>query len=543
MLYANKKETFAKKILDRARDYGLSNPGGSTFDRIFNRPKTERDINVAANAVGQSKKQLSYPMGMSPDAYSSFASPTIGVNTAAMDPKRAYELIAQNTVQYFWRRNRERTIKYRRMASRGEISEALDSICNEAMYPNEFDEICSLKISRDAPIGQSVKEQLHKIFRTEVLRRLINIDTEGWKIMRDLLVEGRQFFEVVYDPKKNQITDLIALPAHNMVVVVQDGLIIGYREMLEGVYASSTGSGRNYIDFSPNQVIYIDLGLYGPGGLNDPRSILEEAVKPYNQLNCIEDAITMYRIQWGSEKMVFKIDTGNMPKAKAEKHMADQAKILSRRIDYNTGTGEITNSGRVIGLGEHFFLSTSSTQSNSSIERLESGDNISRVEDVKYFKRNLVNAMKVPPGHVSALAGDGQNYTNGKIGEVTQSEVNFSRMVLRYQNPMGELFTKLFVMILNTKSQFTEEIKLEEYFGTKFNKSNSFQLYIDSEVLNTKMENFEKLMKFAHSEAEPNLPFSQKFALQKGMGLTDSDLTQNEAWREIEAKEFKTKKK
>lgn len=539
MLYENKKETFAKKILDRARDYGINNPVGSTFDRIFNRPKTERTINAAKNAVGQSKKQLSYPMGMSPDAYGSFSSPTIGINTAAMDPKRAYDLIAQNTVQFFWRKNRERTLKYQRIAGRGEVSEALDSICNEAMYPNELDEICTLKISRDAPIGQSVKEKLHKIFRMDVLRKLINIDSEGWKIMRNLLIEGRAFFEVVYDPEKNEITDLNILPQHNMIVVVQDGIVIGYREMLEGVYAASTGSGKNYIDFSPNQVIYIDLGIYGPGGVNDPRSILEEAIKPYNQLNAIEDSITMYRIQWGSEKLVFKIDTGQMPKAKAEKHMADQAKVLSRRVDYNTGTGEITNAGKVIGLGEHFFISTSSNQAGSSIERLDSGDNISRVEDVKYFKRNLVNAMKVPPGHVSALAGDGQNYTNGKIGEVTQSEVNFARMVLRYQTPMGELFTKIFVMILNTKPEFNDDIKIEEYFGVKFNKSNSFQLYIDSEVLNTNMENFEKLMKFVHTPEEPHLPLSKKYALYKGLKLNDSDLTQNDAWKEIEAKQFK----
>src|SRR5690606_38378904 len=131
----------------------------------------------------------------------------------------------------------------------------------------------------------------------------------------------------------------------NMIIIIQDGIIIGYREMLEGVYSSSN-NGKNYIDFSPNQILYVDLGLYGPGGINDPRSILEEAVKPYNQLNAIEDAITMYRIAWGTEKLVFKIDTGQMPKAKAEKHMADQAKVLSRRVDYNTGTGEITNAGR-----------------------------------------------------------------------------------------------------------------------------------------------------------------------------------------------------
>ena len=101
--------------------------------------------------------------------------------------------------------------------------------------------------------------------------------------------------------------------------------------------------------------------MYGPGGINDIRGPLEPAIKPFNQLNAIEDSVVMYRIQWGSEKLVFKIDTGMMPKAKAEKHMKEQAKLLSRRPDYNSVTGEISNNGKVIGLGEHFFISTNSS--------------------------------------------------------------------------------------------------------------------------------------------------------------------------------------
>lgn len=539
MLIERKKESLAKRVLDHARDYGLSNPVGPTFDRIFNRDQTARIIDVADNAVGQNRKQLSYPSGMSPDSYGAFNSPTIGVNPGNVDPNRMFQLQAQNLVQFFWRKNRERTLKYWRVAQRAEVSEALDSICNEAMYPNDQGEICSLDVVRDAPIGTAVKDRLHKTFRMEILSRLVNIKEEGWTLMRNLLIDGRVFLEVVYDPDQNKVVGVNQLPQHNMIIVIQDGIVIGYRQMLEGVYASHNASGKNYIDFSPNQILYADLGIYGAGGINDPRSILEEAIKPFNQLNSIEDAITMYRIQWGSEKLIFKIDTGNMPKPKAEKHMMDQAKVLSRKIDYNTTTGEIVNTGRVIGLGEHFFISTSTQQANSSIERLDSGDNISRVEDVKYFKRNLVNAMKVPPGHVSALAGDGNNYTNGKIGEVTQAEVAFARMVYRYVQPMGRIFKKLFVMVLNTKPEFSDDIKLEENFDVIFNKSNSFQLYIDAEILSSRLEIFGNAMKYVHTQEDPSLPLSRKFAMIKALQLKDQDLVQNDIWLEAEKKEFK----
>lgn len=48
--------------------------------------------------------------------------------------------------------------------------------------------------------------------------------------------------------------------------------------------------------------------------------------------------------------LVFKIDVGpdKMPKAKADAYMKEQAKILSRRVDYNTKTGEVTKSEQLI---------------------------------------------------------------------------------------------------------------------------------------------------------------------------------------------------
>lgn len=529
----DKQETISTRILKRARDYGLANPKGTLFDRVFNRHETDEQVDIAENMVGQSKKQLSYPNGMAPDGFSSF-SPTLGVNSNQADPQRVFEQTAENQVHLFWRKNRERLLKYYRVAGRAEVGEALDNLCDESVYRDDLGEICSLKIDADAGIGDVVQEKIHKIFRREVLKRVMNFDKEGWSLMRTLLIEGRLILEVVYNEEKNNIIGVNLLPSQNIVIIIQDGLILGYRQMLEGMM-STKGGGKNFIDFSPNQIVYVDLGMYGPGGINDPRSPLEPAIKPFNQLNCIEDAITMYRIQWGSEKLVFKIDTGSMPKAKAEKHMKDQAKLLSRRVDYNTGTGEVTNSGRVIGLGEHFFISTSNQTSNSSIERLSSGDNVNRIEDLKYFKRNLVNAMKVPPGRVTALAGDGQNYANGKIGEVTQAEVAFARMVQRYQQPLNVLLTRLFIMILNTRTDISNDVKLEDNFTVVFNKSNEFQNYMDSEILNLNLGTFTEMMKHTRSEDNPSGVISKKFALTKGLRLNDSEISTNNNWLKDES--------
>lgn len=519
-----KKETIGSQILGRAFDYGISNQIGQTFDRRFNRTANERNISATQNAVGQSKMQLSYPNGMAPDGYASFAA-TTGLSTSA-DPKRVFEQTAESQLQMFWRQNRERYLKYYRVFGRSEVSEAIEEICNEGVYPNDSNEICTLGIDKDADVGESVRVKLHKIFRQDVLKRITEFGDNGWEWMKSLLVEGRIFLEVVFDPDTNSIVTVRQLPSQNMIVVVTDGIVIGYRQMLEGMFAQAAG-GKQYIDFSVNQILYCDLGMYGPGGINDPRSPLEYSIKAFNQLNAIEDSITMYRIQWGSEKLVFYIDTGTAPKAKAEKHMKDQMKLLSRRVDYNTGTGEITNYGRVIGLGEHFFMSTNNQTAGSKIERLAGGENISSIDDLKYFKRNLVNSLKVPPGRVTALAGDGENYSSGKIGEVTQNEVSFARMVYRYQRPLSKMLRRLFVMVLNTKNILSDDIKTEDFYEVIFSKSNSFQQYIDAEILNTNLGTFKAMMEFVWSEENPGGVLAPEYALRRGLKMNDSDLDYN----------------
>lgn len=135
--------------------------------------------------------------------------------------------------------------------------------------------------------------------------------------------------------------------------------------------------------------------------------------------------------------MVLKVDVAGQPKPQAEATMKEQAKMFSRQIDYNSATGEITNWGKAIGLSEHFIIPVQGGSSGSSIERLPGGDQLGNIDDLKFFKRNLVNALMVPPGRITALAGDSVNYANGKIGEVTQAEVAFARLVDRYQTRLN----------------------------------------------------------------------------------------------------------
>lgn len=532
MLIEKKKDpdNVATRILSHVRDYGKANPKGTAFDRMFNRGDVLQEITASRNSVGQGVQQMMYPNGMSPDGYSTFA-PSFGFGLENIDPGRVRDAIAENQVELYWKKNIERHLKYATMATRSEIREALVQICNEAIYKDDAGEICSLQIDDDAVIGGSVKDLMHKYFRKEVLRRILKFDKYGRAYMKYMLTHGRLFLEVLLDPASGSISGVQMLPEENMIIIVQNNLIIGYRQMLSGSYSETVRTGgKNYIDFSPNQILFADLNDYGPGGVNDPRSILEPAVKPYNQLNTIEDSVVMYRVLWGSEKLMLKVDTGSMNKMQAEKYMKDQAKVFSRKVDYNSLTGEVTNFGRAIGLTEHYIIPLAQDREHSTIERLAGGEQLGNIDDLKFFKRNLVNAMMVPTGRITALEGDGQNATQGKIGEVTQAEVSFAVLVQEYQSAFENMLTRLFVMVLNTKNDIDDGVKLQENFRIRFKRSNAFQNFINADVWATRLETFGKMMEHASNAQNPDGAIAKKFALKHGLCLTDEEMTENDKY-------------
>lgn len=523
------KDNIATRILSHVRDYGQANERGEIFDRIFNRGDIVRQIRASRNVVGQGVNQMLSPDGSAVDGFSMYM-PALGISgTNKLDPDKVQNAIAENQAQLYWKKNQERARKYDTVASRSEVNESLIQICNEGVYKDDVDEICSLDIDHDAAIGDPVRKKLGKIFRQTVLRRIMRFHQDGWEYMKYLLTRGRIFFEVLYDQETGEIVGVNMLPEEHMIIVVQDNLIIGYRQMLTGTMASQN-NGKNYIEFSPNQILYASLGMTGPGGVNDPRSILEPAMKPYNQLNTIEDSVVMYRVLWGSEKLVLKVDVSGMTKATAEKFMKDQAKMFSRRLDYNSMTGEVTNFGTSPGLTEHFIIGVGNGRTGSSIERMQGGAELGNIDDLKFFKRNLVNSLMVPPGRITALAGDSQNYSQGKIGEVTQAEVSFARLVQRYQTPFETILIRLFVMVLNTDNTIDDSIKLQEFYTVRFRKSNGFQNFIDSEVWTTKLAVFDSMMKHVSSKENPNGALSKQAALRWGLRLNDEQYNLNKAW-------------
>ena len=102
-----------------------------------------------------------------------------------------------------------------------------------------------------------------------------------------------------------------------------------------------------------------DSITYVPSGLIDMNrghvlGHLHKAIKPVNQLRMIEDSLVIYRISKLSERRIFYIDVGNLPKIKAEQYLKDVMNRYRNKLVYDASTGEIRDDRNHMSMLEDF---------------------------------------------------------------------------------------------------------------------------------------------------------------------------------------------
>ena len=85
-------------------------------------------------------------------------------------------------------------------------------------------------------------------------------------------------------------------------------------------------------------------------------SYLHGAIKPLNQLRMLEDATIIYTLTRAPERRVFYINVGNLPKSKAEQYIRDMMVRHKNKLQYNSATGEIGDSRKMMTMTEDFWF-------------------------------------------------------------------------------------------------------------------------------------------------------------------------------------------
>ena len=295
--------------------------------------------------------------------------------------------------------------------------------------------------------------------------------------------------------------------------------------------SAPTQSGNRFnindgeIAIDADHVLHLSLSEGLDNNFPFGNSLLETIFKVFKQKELLEDAIIIYRVQRAPERRVFYVDVGNMPS-----HLAMQfvervkTEIHQRRIPSSTGGGTnvIDSSYNPLSINEDYFFPQTAEGRGSKVETLPGGTNLGEIDDLRYFTNKLVRGLRIPSSYLPTGAEDsGAQYNDGRVGTAYIQELRFNTYCERLQNLIVEEFDTEFKRYLLEKGVNIDTAM----FDLKFQPPQNFASYRQAEIDNARVPTYTQMSAIPY--------ISNRFAMQRFLGLSEEELAENERlWRE-----------
>lgn len=438
--------------------------------------------------------------------------------------------------------------RYREMSLHPEVDSAIEDIVNEAIVSDTNDSPVQIELS-NLDASDELKNTIRKEFK--YILELLDFDKKSHEIYRNWYVDGRLYYHKVIDIKKPQdgIVDLRYIDAMKMRFVRQEVKGKKERENITKEYGDADPLNykfpkiEEYFVYNPNTSYPVgtpkemsggqeksvkfarDSIVYCTSGLVDRNkgvtlSWLNKASKTLNQLRMIEDSLVIYRLLRSSERRVFYIDVGNLPKQKAEQYLQDVMRRYRNRMAYSSSDGTIRDDKKFMSMMDDFFLPRREGGRGTQLDIVPGGSNLGELTDINYFQRKLYKDLNVPE---SRIGGDG-GFNLGRSSEILRDEVKFSKFVGRLRKRFSTLFTDLLKTQLILKNIITIEDwqKMNEHIQFDFLYDNHFAELKESELLMERMNNV------SVAEQYVGRYFSQDYVRRKILRQTDQEIIEED---------------
>lgn len=423
--------------------------------------------------------------------------------------------------------------KYRDMALHPEVESAISDICNEAIvYDDTF---TTVKIdTTNLKQSKSIKDKVEAEFE-EVLG-LLDFSRRGYEIFRKWYVDSRLYYHIIVDEgnKKKGIQELRPIDptkirkVRKIVKKPMDknntpGVGVQLVTSVEEFYVyneqqpNSSTLQLEGLKIYPDSICFVHSGLFD--GYNKKIiGYLHKAIKALNQLRMIEDAVVIYRITRAPERRVFYVDVGNLPKQKAEEYVRGLMQRYRNKLMYDPNTGEVQDSRKHLSMLEDFWMPRREGGRGTEIQTLEAGQNLSEMDDVKYFQRKLFQSLNVPTSRLEESTG----FNLGKASEISRDEVKFFKFIERLRMKFAELFLELLRVQLVMKGVIKKEEweEIEDRLAFKFAKDSHFSELKESEILKDRLQSVRDAEDFVGKY------YSREWVRKKILRQTEDDIEQ-----------------
>ena len=232
----------------------------------------------------------------------------------------------------------------------------------------------------------------------------------------------------------------------------------------------------------------------------------------------IEDAVVIYRITRAPERRVFYVDVGNLPKQKAEEYVRGLMQRYRNKLMYDPNTGEVQDSRKHLSMLEDFWMPRREGGRGTEIQTLEAGQNLSEMDDVKYFQKKLFQSLNVPASRLEEQSG----FNLGRASEISRDEVKFFKFIERLRMKFAELFLELLRVQLTLKGVIKESEwnEIEDRLGFRFAKDSHFSELKESEILKDRLQSARDAEDFVGKY------YSREWIRKKVLRQTEDDVEQ-----------------
>jgi hypothetical protein len=386
-------------------------------------------------------------------------------------------------------------IKYRNASTLPECDAAISDITDAAIVSAENSAPVSL-IMEDLEFPQSIKKKISDEF--EKIVDLLQFNRDGTEIFRRWYIDGRLYYHIIIDPKKakegikevryidptkiKKVREVSSkfdkVTGVKMIETKGEYFIFG-----DNVGLNNAGGGQQ-LKIDTNAVVYVPSGIVDETG-RCVVSNMHKALKLVNQLRMMEDALVIYRISRAPERRIFYIDTGNLPKGKAEEYVQSIMSKYRNKLVYDANTGDIRDDRRAMSMLEDFWLPRREGGRGTEITTLPGGENLGQMDDVKYFQEKLYRALNVPISRLISETG----FNMGRASEISRDEVKFHKFVMRLRKKFSYLFIDMLRVQLLLKGIITEDDwnTIKENIAVDFCEDNYFTELKEFEILNERL--------------------------------------------------------
>ena len=283
--------------------------------------------------------------------------------------------------------------KYRSMAMQPEISQAVDDVVNEAISVDTNDRVVDISLG-ETDLSDKIKKAIVKEF--DNVLALFDFTNNSYDMFQKFYVDGRLNYHIIIDPEdvKKGVLELRYVDPRKLKLIREvdkkrkdphSGIPVKkikneyYMYSESGFQNTTTGGSRlrqvvqRELRYRKDSIARVTSGL-----MNENNSLvlshLHPASKALNQLRMLEDAVVIYTLTRAPERRIFYIDVGNLPKNKAEQYLRDMMARHKNKLQYNSESGQITDSRKMLTMTEDFWFPRRGGERSTEVDTLAGGN-------------------------------------------------------------------------------------------------------------------------------------------------------------------------